>query len=248
VGVAKLTVYDANNGTSSATAAFHVYVDPAILGISPVPGRIDLGQSVTFIVTGAAGGTGVYTYRWTGLPAGCVGANNRSVECTPTVSGPSNVTVTITDTNGVSANQSVAFTVDPALSVGAPTASAGSGEVGQSLTFSVAVTGGRGPMTFVWSGLPTGCVSENTSSVACTPSGTGTFRVSVNVTDSNQVTAESRSISISVSSAPFLLLGAPLLDWYVIWGVLTLGAVVAALVALRRVRKRRRAAAAANSS
>jgi hypothetical protein len=236
-GVAKLTVVDANHGTSFTTTSYHVYNDPSLLGISPVPASIDLGENVTFIAAGLSGGTGVFTYQWSGLPVGCLGANSSSVKCTPTASGTRNASVTITDSNGLPVQGSVGFTVYPALSVTGPASSSSSGVVGTLVSFSVTTLGGRGPLGFAWSGLPTGCTSSNDSMVECTPSASGTFYVMVNVTDANGVTVESGTLSFRVAPAPTTLLGLPLTDWYVVLGVAVAGAIGAVVVATRRVRR-----------
>ncbi len=235
-GTAGLTVYDANNGTNSTTVPYDVYVDPSLLGISPDPASIDLGENVTFVATGISGGTGIFSYRWTGLPSGCATTNGPAVMCIPSAIGTSNVSVNLTDSNGFSVERSVAFTVSPSLSVGTPTASPGSGTVGQSVTFSVTVDGGRGPLTYVWADLPTGCVSTNASSLLCSLSRAGSFHITVNVTDSNGESRESGVLSFIITSAP--LLGLPLFDWYVIFAALV-GATVLSVTLISRRRRRR---------
>ncbi|MGA8424334.1 MAG: PQQ-binding-like beta-propeller repeat protein [Thermoplasmata archaeon] len=54
-----------------------------------------------------------------------------------------------------------------------------------STTLSVTATGGLPPYTYFYTGLPTPCVSANSSSLVCTPTETGTFPINVQVTDSN---------------------------------------------------------------
>ncbi len=56
-------------------------------------------------------------------------------------------------------------------------------EVGAPLTLTAQVTGGIAPFTYTYGGLPAGCASQNASSVACTPTVSGTFPVTVTVVD-----------------------------------------------------------------
>jgi YVTN family beta-propeller protein len=56
-------------------------------------------------------------------------------------------------------------------------------EVGASATWIVVTSGGLQPFTYDYTGLPAGCTSENLSVLTCSPSETGTFRVTVTVSD-----------------------------------------------------------------
>jgi outer membrane protein assembly factor BamB len=57
--------------------------------------------------------------------------------------------------------------------------------LGNSTTLSVGVTGGVPPYTYFYTGLPTPCLSQNSSTLLCKPTETGTFPINVEVTDSN---------------------------------------------------------------
>ncbi len=73
--------------------------------------------------------------------------------------------------------------------------------VGGATTFSVSVTGGTTPYTYLYSGLPAGCSSANTLSLACTPTATGTFTVTVNVTDAaGRSTAGTTTLTVNPAS------------------------------------------------
>jgi YVTN family beta-propeller protein len=52
-----------------------------------------------------------------------------------------------------------------------------------STTLIANASGGVTPYTFAYAGLPAGCLSSNTSRLACTPTASGTFHVSVTATD-----------------------------------------------------------------
>ncbi|MGA8302710.1 MAG: hypothetical protein WA691_05875 [Thermoplasmata archaeon] len=81
---------------------------------------VDVGQATTISTNGATGGTGGYTYSWTGLPTGCSSANP-SFTCTPAedFASPYTVTLTVTDSIGDRASTSFTLTVDsnPTVSV-----------------------------------------------------------------------------------------------------------------------------------
>jgi DNA-binding beta-propeller fold protein YncE len=57
------------------------------------------------------------------------------------------------------------------------------GQVGSAAELLANVTGGRSPYSLSYAGLPPGCASANTSTLSCTPSGPGTFALTVRVTD-----------------------------------------------------------------
>jgi hypothetical protein len=240
VGSVEVTVYDANNGTNSTTVPWVVYLDPALAGVAASPKSVDLGQSVTFSPLGLVDGSGGYSYRWFGLPAGCVGGNRSTIDCSPSTVGTVQVTLSVTDSNGRSVNGTVAFTVDPDPTVGTPNAKPGSVSVGHSVTFSANVTGGSGNFSYNWSGLPAGCASVDARNVTCTPSGTGTTQVVVTVTDSNGFKVVSAALPFTVSSSNSGILSLPLFEG---WAVVAEAAVVAALAIVvflaRRARRRR---------
>lgn len=82
----------------------------------------------------------------------------------------------------------VAFAGIPPLTTSTPVATPSSIDLGQTTTFSTSPSGGNGfYSTFTWgesSGL-LGCVLANAASISCTPSATGTFQVTVKVTDTH---------------------------------------------------------------
>jgi hypothetical protein len=97
--------------------------------------------------------------------------------------------------------------VNQPLNVPTPTASPPSVDVGQPVTFTDTFSDGNSPYTYVWSGLPSGCPTLNESSLPCTPSGSGSFPVAVNVTDSVGNSGMSSSLSFTVD--PALTAGSP---------------------------------------
>ncbi len=77
------------------------------------------------------------------------------------------------------------------LQVGPITASTGAGaDVGQTVNFTATVSGGLTPLTYNWSGLPTGCSGANQTWVVCLPSVAENDSVVLVVTDANASTAQ----------------------------------------------------------
>jgi YVTN family beta-propeller protein len=55
--------------------------------------------------------------------------------------------------------------------------------LGQATTLQVSASNGSNPLSYVYSGLPPGCASENSSWLSCMPSSAGSYTVTVNVSD-----------------------------------------------------------------
>jgi hypothetical protein len=195
-----VTVTD-SYGTSITTPPlfFSVYPDPTVVTPTATPGSggVDVGQVVTFS-TSASGGSGGYSFAWLGLP-GCPSQNLPSFLCTTRLSGMLSVSVIATDTNGfaiTSGDLSYLVLADP--TVGAPSVSRQSLDVGQTVNISVAATGGSPPYTYVWNDLPPGCGGTATA-LSCAPASAGRFNVSVTITDSNGFSTASSGHSLVIS-------------------------------------------------
>ena len=107
---------------------------------------------------------------------------------------------------GTSVSIPIAF--EAFLSVGAFAADPSSVRVGDPTALEVTVSGGAGPYSFAYSGLPEGCASANTSVLSCTPSSAGTFRIEVQVTDAWAGSAFANA-SLTVSAPVPLTVSAP---------------------------------------
>ena len=164
----------------------------AITNFSADPSTIDLGGSTTLAVQ-TRGGSPPFYYVYTGLPTGCQPADEPTLSCTPSHVGEYTVSVEISDLTGRTANASTPVTVQPAP-VPPPvirgfTATPSNVSTNGTVEFAVVVQGGALPLTFVYSGLPTGCPSANKSTFGCTPLAAGTFAPRVTVSDAEGRTA-----------------------------------------------------------
>jgi hypothetical protein len=169
----------------------------------------DVGLTVMFHAT-VSGGTGIYSYVWSGLPTGCTTQDTLTLPCTPTGAGTFSVTLTVTDSNGMSVTSGVLRYVvctDPTIAT--PTASSPSVDVGQAITFSTSTSGGSGGNVYTWTGLPTGCISANVSAFSCTVTAAGTYNIVITVTDSNGVTVKSATLTYVVDTDPTIATPTP---------------------------------------
>ncbi len=230
------SVTDSVGMTVRATVTLLINPTPSVTTVTSTPSVLDVGQNVTIDVA-VAGGTLPYAYVYTGLPAGCSTVDAANVTCTPKFAGSPAVTVEVTDHQGRTARGTVLLTVNAAPSVSHFTANPTTVAPGTVAVLTVTAVGGSGVYTYAYTGLPSSCSSANTSSLRCTPSATGTFHVTVTITDSLGSTAQGRS-NLTVenpASTNGSFLGSSNLT-YVIIGVVALVVVIAAVVLLLRRR------------
>ncbi len=181
-------VTDSNGGHT--TASFSLVVDPALSAgtVSATPNPVDTGEATELATSGASGGSGTYSYAWSGLPTGCASSNAASITCVPTAPGTYVFELTVTDGNGAQATASASVSVNNVLGVSA-SATVNPVDEGQATTISAVAGGGSGGYTYAWSGLPSGCGSPgDVASFACTPApgdaAGSPYTVTVQVTDS----------------------------------------------------------------
>ncbi len=72
---------------------------------------------------------------------------------------------------------------------------------GQSINVQTSVHGGTSPYSYIYTGLPPGCGSQNSPQVSCNPSSIGNYNVQVSVTDVNQNQTVSNTASVDVTSS-----------------------------------------------
>jgi PKD repeat protein len=167
---------------------------------------VDAGQGVSFSATGG-GGTGVYTFAWSGLPSGCEGSTP-TISCSPTDAGNYTVQVKLTDSNGATAlSPTIVLAVAAPLSVVA-SAAPSSVSAGQTVAFSVVPSGGTGPFSYSWQ-FGDGSTGSG-STVDHTYSTGGTYAVLVWANDSAGESVE-QTFQVTVSApagGPSVLSGA----------------------------------------
>jgi YVTN family beta-propeller protein len=109
------SVVDGNGGTANATTELQILVndDPTVAAPTLSASSVAVGQGGLTISSDPVGGSGGFTYNWTGLPPGCSG-HGQELHCTPSASGTYPVEVTVRDSTGfVVTSGSANLTVTP---------------------------------------------------------------------------------------------------------------------------------------
>lgn len=215
------------------------YLNAAVPTISPDLLTIDQGLSTT-LMTVAGGGDGGYSYVWNGLPSGCTSANGPLLPCTPGSAGPVAISVTVTDRAGASATSApLNLTINPLPRLTSLTAFPAAPTVGTKTLFNATFTGGTGPFTFVWAGLPPGCQTSNASSLVCAPAQQGTLTVRIVLTDHFDRTAEDNltlTVAPAPASTPAGVAGVPYVEVAGLVVIAFVAALVLAILYMRRGR------------
>jgi uncharacterized protein (TIGR03437 family) len=199
-----VTVTDSTGATASHSYTIAVNSAVTVSGPASLPaGTVNTAYPATTLT--ASGGSALYTWSATGLPAGLsLNVNSGAITGTPTATNgsPFTVQVTVTDSNGAQTGKSYSLTVNgpPAITgpFALPAGTVGSAYPGATVT----ATGGTGPFTWAATGLPAGLnIGTATGMIAGTPTTAGSqFTVKVTVTDSLGAAAN-RSYSVVVASA-----------------------------------------------
>ncbi len=193
----------------------------------------DVGQAVTASGT-VAGGAAPITCSWT---AGGTVTNtttcSASLTVTSTGSFPIQVYFIDANRNYAGAQTTVDVSAAPSIQL---VASSTSILLGKSLTLSPTITGGLGPFSVSWSGLPPGCNgTAEAANLTCTPTAAGTYIVTASATDANGMTVTSLLL-VTVDAG---ILGAPTPVAVTVIIVVLIVAVVAAFLLLARSRRKR---------
>ncbi|MGA8536919.1 MAG: PKD domain-containing protein [Thermoplasmata archaeon] len=165
---------------------------PAIVSFTATPESVVLGSSTAFNVQ-VENIVGSASYAYSGLPTGCHSANLSHLPCTATSVGSFTVRVFVNDTAGNSTNATVRLTVNR-YAIASFVASPPTVTVSSTTSFLVNITGARANLTYTYTGLPSGCSSLNTSSLACTPTVAGAVTVRVYANDSSVESASTTTV------------------------------------------------------
>jgi hypothetical protein len=171
--------------------------------VSPGSWTMDVGQSKTFSAT-ASGGSGTYTsYQWYVGGVAQSGATTSTFSYNAVSVGSSPITVTVTDSLGVTSVQSSAASIAVGASPTVTIAPIGSLIMiaGQSQAFAATANGGSGVIHYQWY-LDGSAIGSDSSSYSYTASG-ASHSVTCKVTDSasNPVTsAASNAVTITVTT------------------------------------------------
>jgi hypothetical protein len=199
------------NGTLVATYVL-VGGGPVIWSFTVTPPARSWGNGTVILRVNVGGGSGALTFNYTGLPPGCPAVSSSTWSCAPTTPGFYLVHVTVRDAVGGWAATATGVTLygsqvggpgpaGPAPSIGGFAASPDHVRVAEAVVLTTYVTGGGSPFQFEYSGLPPGCVSNNSPQLSCLPSQAGLFEIHVTVWDVDGRTANATT-NLTVTSEP----------------------------------------------
>jgi len=203
-GTSYVLVFGGFNGRVSLSDTWAVGADGIVATRGAAfPPALDVGQKTTLTVVAFGPGGGL-SFSWVGLPAGCASSSTPSLSCTPTQQGRYAAAVTVT--NGASSSN---LTVTIALLVNTPPVInavivspfplvIGTGNV----TLSVQATGGTGNLHYSYSGLPPGCVTNDTPFLTCGPALSGSWTVQATVLDATNGTASKSATVVVTATGP----------------------------------------------
>ncbi|HEY6238715.1 MAG TPA: PKD domain-containing protein, partial [Thermoplasmata archaeon] len=154
---------------------------PPSVTISAAPTGGPIPLSVSFSATGTSGSP-PYSFAWS-FGDGSGGASGDFASHSYAFWGVFQANVTLTDSLGDTATDSVNVTVTPAPLVVTAQPSTSLVAVGGHVTLETSVTGGARPFTYAWSGLPPGCPNLGAENLTCQVTGAGQFNITVVVTD-----------------------------------------------------------------
>ncbi len=203
-----LVIVDVTDSVGAfGTTGVNLTVSAVTTGPAPVvrlfdvaPSTIPLGETSEYRVN--ATGTAPLSYEYLALPPGCTSASTPDLPCTPSAAGSFVTEVAVSDPLGrmAYANATLNVTPTPAgpgpLSIVEFFASPAVVTVGATTVLEVFVQGGVPPYSYRFAQLPPGCVSGYNSTFPCTPTGAGTFEVSVTVRDAGNGTASASTLLI----------------------------------------------------
>jgi YVTN family beta-propeller protein len=196
-----VTATDSVGGVSvsSGSLPFTVYGDPLVATPAANRSSADVGQRVQF-ATSEDNGSGGFVYNWTGLPSGCAPAStSRWENCTFGGAGSSNVTVTVTDSDG---SQGVSGTLlfhvyaDPVVAVSASQTTI---DVGGSLDLNATASLGSGAYAYRWSFPPLLSCTVVGGDADCVGIKKGSASATVYAEDSNQFQCPPATFDIMVN-------------------------------------------------
>lgn len=210
----KVQVTDSTNPAQVVTKTFTVTVAPDILKITTTSLPVAVAGASYSATLEAVGGTPSYSWTSTGLPTGLSLSSEGVISGTPTTSGTTPVTFTVTD-SGIPTPQHSSSTLDLTVAPGTlaiTTSSLPNAVTGLGYFADLDAQGGVTP--YHWSvvsgtlppGTTLGAVNSVVGDIAGVPSQTGTYSFTIEVTDSESPSVSTtQNLSITVNPAPLVI-------------------------------------------
>lgn len=186
---------------SSNSILLSVNPSPSVSATSAL-NKVCMGQEINLLST-PSGGTGSYTYLWSG--ASVDSADVQNTTWTPTASGNYDYTITITDSVGCTASDVTTVNVTkntaPSVSISLSSAAVCSGS---SITLNSTVKGGKSPYTYAWTGSNISGAAAKSADPRVSPKVTGSYNLVV--TDKNQCIVTKTTPVVTVNPSPVVAL------------------------------------------
>jgi hypothetical protein len=182
-GSFSLKVTDSKGAVATSTCPYSFTYSPIVVNCQTISGTE--GVAITPVQFNATGGSGKgYTFSANGLPSGLTMSSSGLVSGTPTTSGTTNFTITVTDSAGntVTVVCSTSQVQPPAVTATCVSITAIE-NVPINPTQLTATGGVGGPYTFTATNLPSGLTISSSGLISGTPSVSGTFNYTVTITD-----------------------------------------------------------------
>ncbi len=194
---------DSASPANSATKSYQIVISSGVVITTTTLPNATVGIAYSQTLQ-AAGGAAPYTWSPAGPLPGALAALSLSgggvITGTPSAPGTGTFTVSVTDNNGSISQQSLTLTIVKAPAITTP-ATLPTGEVNIAYSQTLAETGGTPPYTWSVTGgsLPAGLGLSGAGALTGKPSTAGTYGFTVQVTDSNNVTA-SAALSVTIAA------------------------------------------------
>jgi len=186
-------------GVDTTDLALKVVYAPLEIATTSFPeGQIGALYTVSLAATG---GKPPYTWGVAGLPTGLVCSTTGLISGTPTAYGDFIVTVTVTDSFKPADAAITNLTLKVYAILQITTISLPEATARDAYTATLAVTGGKPPVTWEATGLPAGLTCCPAGVISGTPTEVGNFTVIVSVTDA-LARSDSMELSMRVSCKP----------------------------------------------
>lgn len=214
-GTAQVQLMDSVTGNKSDAVSLSIASSTKASALSVTTTSLPIGTVGTpySATLTATGGTAPYTWKFTSgnPPPGLSLSANGSASGTPTAAGTYSVGLTVTDSSKPAQAKFIALTVivssapvtASALSIS--THSLPAGTIGTAYSQTLQASGGSG--TYSWSiasgSLPSGLSLSSAGVISGTPSASGTFPLTVSVSDTSKpVQTRTASLNITVAALP----------------------------------------------
>jgi hypothetical protein len=200
-------VTDAAGGSAVGSTHLQVFPPVSVSSLQANRSVLDVGELVT--LTGvAAGGMAPFTYTYVGLPSGCASANVSVLSCQPASAGTFTIGVSAIDGLGGVGRASGTVVVNARPTVQSLVPSSQTLSAGGSVELMTTIAGGTAPFAYRYSGLPVGCAGESGPLVSCSMVASGTYVVSLTVTDATGAAATGTA-TFTAQAPPPVVIGGP---------------------------------------